>query len=500
MCLLVPPTKGSKGPKNAKSKGSPPAKPAPIPTMPTHSRMPQSKTCASPASSAVRQAESLIDHLKERYPGDHSTWEQYSYDLDLRHLDEHMHAQFGQAKSATENVGKDVKAIQERLDQMEETLKGTDEAAKAAKELGEETKKRRAAKADEQRQMREQAANSELERLRGLVARQDTEKEERKLQQTQKEGLHEADVVKILDERDMRRELDRLRDLQQGAVLRHDKGCLGQVDLVKILDQRDHDREYARLQALESQSPKDVKQNDPIMQEVRFREILEEFQQRKEFERLKAFETEALQHRASNHPKPGDTATTSLAEIERVIEKILESHDLKRRLERSSRNPRAGQRRDTLPSQPDREAETQRTIDQILETLLQHVDQATELLERLLYKTEHDSRSDRHHILTEVLGYVDEYLLPERHGESARSGFYQHHQHLGGTDCRFESEAHSTRRHSHNIRTSPPPLDRQPIPGASGRWQPIRLRPRAVRPTTRFWEPEPRCWHGNPQF
>lgn len=260
MCLLVPPNKGSKGPKGAKSKGGLQAKPAPVPATSTYSRMPQSKLFASPESSAMYQAECLIDYLKERYPGDRSTWEQYSHDLGLRHLDEQIHTQFDQAKTATENVGKGVKSIQERLDQMGETLKGTDEAAKAARELGEEAKKRRAAKADEQRQVREEAAKSELERLKGLVARQQTKNEERKHQQTQKRGVDEADVVKILDERDMRRELERLRGLQGGAIPKHDKDCLGEGDLVKILDQRDHDREHARLQALESQRPKDVKQ------------------------------------------------------------------------------------------------------------------------------------------------------------------------------------------------------------------------------------------------
>ncbi|KAL1878693.1 hypothetical protein Daus18300_001968 [Diaporthe australafricana] len=463
--------------------------------------MPQSKIFASPASSTVYQSECLIDFLKEKYPGDRSTWEQYSHDLGLRYLDEHIQAQFDQAKTATENVGKGVKAIQESLDQVGETLKGTDEAAKAARELGEEAKKRRAAKADEQRQMREEAAKSELERLKGLVARQQTENEERKHQGTQKRGLDEAEVVKILDERDMRRELERLRGLQGGAIPKHDKDCLGEVDLVKILDQRDHDREHARLRALESQRPKDVKQNDEKLQEVRFRKILEENEQRKELERLKAFETEVLQYQASNQPKPGDIQVASLADIEQVIEKILESHDLRRRLGRSPNDLETGQRRESSPPRPNRQAETQRTIDRILETLLQHVDKATELLQRLLYKTEHDSRSDHHRILTEVLGYVDEYLVPGLHGESARSGFCHHqHPHLGGINCRLGCEVPSTRLHSHNIGASPPSRDRQPIPGPSGRWQPVRPRPRAVRPTTRFWEPEPQCWHGNPHF
>ncbi|KAJ0121467.1 hypothetical protein J7T55_008631 [Diaporthe amygdali] len=433
MCLLVPPSKGSKGAKNAKSKGSPQTKPAQVPTVPTYSRMPQPKPCAFTSPSTVLQAEYLVEYLKDRYPGELSTWEQYSHHLDLRQLDEHIHAQFDQARSATEVVNKDVKEIQERLDKMGETLKGTDETAKTARELGEEAKKRRDAKVDEQRQMKEEAAQRELERLKGLVAKQEKENEERKQKQAQKKGLDEADLMKILDERDMRRELERLKTLQEGAVSKHGKDCLGEVDLVKILDQRDHDREHARLQALESKRPKDIKQDDGKLQEVRFREILNENEQRKEFERLKAFEAEALKHNTYGHPRPSDTGTASLADIERVIDKLLESHNLKQRPEGSPETLRTGRERDTSPApRPNHEAETQRTIDQILEILLQrqHIDKATELLERLLYKTEHDSRSDSHWILTEVLGYVDEYLLPEhRHSEHVRPGFYHHHGH-----------------------------------------------------------------------
>lgn len=260
MCLVVPPKKGSKGHTSAKSKSPPQAKPTAVPTMPTYSRIPQSKTCNSTVASPVYQTECLVDFLKERYPGDSSTWEQYSHSLGLRHLDDRVHTQFDQAKSATESVGKGVKAIQERLDQMGETLKGTEEAAKAAKGFGEETKKRRAAKADEQRKTREEAAKSEIERLKGLVAKQEKENEERKNKPAQKKGLEEADVLKLMDERDMRRELERLRGLQEGAAPKHDKNCLGKVDLVKMLDQRDHEREHARLQALEIQRTKDAKQ------------------------------------------------------------------------------------------------------------------------------------------------------------------------------------------------------------------------------------------------
>lgn len=260
MCLVIPPKKGSKGHKSAKSNGPPQAKPTAVPTMPAYSRMPQSKTCISTAASPVCQTECLVEFLKERYPGDSSTWEQYRHSLGLRHLDDRVHTQFDQARSATENVGKGVKAIQERLDQMGETLKGTDEAAKAAKGFGEETKKRRAAKADEQRQTREEAAKSEIERLKGLVAKQEKENEERKNKPAQKKGLEEADVLELMDERDMRRELERLRGLEKGPAPKPDKDCLGKVDLVKILDQRDHEREYARLQALESQRTKDAKQ------------------------------------------------------------------------------------------------------------------------------------------------------------------------------------------------------------------------------------------------
>lgn len=242
-------------------------------------------------------------------------------------------------------------------------------------------------------------------------------------------------------------------------------------------------------------------QDDVKTQEVRFREILEEEnEQRKELERLKAFEAEAVRHGAGSHPKPGGTATVSLAEIEQVIEEILLRHDLARRFEKGHDTRGTGHRREESPAPaPSREAETQRTIDQILETLLQrrHIDKATGLLERLLYKTEHDSRSDRHWILTEVLGYIDEYLLPEqRHGEPARPGNY-HHQ-PSDMDCKFGCEAPSTRSHPHNIRASPPFQDHHTGPDLSGRWQPMRPRPRAVRPNTRPWGPEAQCWHGSP--
>lgn len=257
MCLLVPPNRGSKGHKSAKSKSVPP-KPAAVPTVSSRSRMPQSKACNSPAASPMCEAECLIDYLREKYPAESNTWEQYSHNLALRHLDEHVHTQFDQAKSATDDVGKGVKAIQERLDQMHETLKGTDEAAKAAKTFGEETKKRRSAKEDEQRKLREEAAKRELERLKGLVAKREKEDEERKNKPAQKKGLVEADILKLLDDRDMRRELERLRVLQEAP--KHSKDCLREADLVKILDQRDHEREHARLQALESQIAKDVKQ------------------------------------------------------------------------------------------------------------------------------------------------------------------------------------------------------------------------------------------------
>lgn len=260
MCLVIPPKKGSKGHKNARSKSTPKPKPAIITTIPAYSRMPQSKTCIFPAASPLCQTECLVDFLKEKYPGDSSTWEQYSHSLGLRRLDDHVHAHFDQAKSATEDVGKGVKAIQERLDQMGETLKGTDEAAKSAKDFAEETKKRRGTKMDEQRKAREDAAKRELERLKGLVAKQEKEDEERKNKQPQKKGLDEAGVLRLLDERDMRRELERLRGLQEGVAPKHDKDCLREVDLVKILDQRDHEREHARLQTLESQKATDTKQ------------------------------------------------------------------------------------------------------------------------------------------------------------------------------------------------------------------------------------------------
>lgn len=260
MCLLVPPRKGSKGHKSTKTKSHPEIKPVAVPAIPTHSRMPHSKTCASSVTSPSCHTEHLIDYLREKYPTESTTWEQYSHNLALRHLDEHVHAEFDQAKSATEGVGKGIKQIQERLERMDEILKGTDEAAKSARDFGEETKKRRSAKADEQRKVKEDAAKKELERLKGLVEKQEKESEEQKNKPLPKKGLEEVDVLKLIDERDMRQELERLRGLQKGATPKHSKEYLGEADLVEILDQRDHERERARLQALENQKAEESKQ------------------------------------------------------------------------------------------------------------------------------------------------------------------------------------------------------------------------------------------------
>lgn len=260
MCLLVPPRKGPKAHKSTKTKTTPEVKPVAVPAIATHSRMPQSKTCASSVTPPWCHTEHLIDYLKENYPTESSTWEQYSHSLALRHLDEHVHTQFDQAISATEGVGKGIKQIQERLEKMDGILKGTDEAAKSARDFGEETKRRRSAKADEQGKLKEDTAKKELERLKGLVEKQEKESEERTNKPAPKKGLEEEDVLKLIDERDMRRELERLRGLQQGATPRHSKEHLGEADLVKILDQRDHEREHARLQALENQKAGDAKQ------------------------------------------------------------------------------------------------------------------------------------------------------------------------------------------------------------------------------------------------
>lgn len=195
----------------------------------------------------------------------------------------------------------------------------------------------------------------------------------------------------------------------------------------------------------------------------------------------------------------------SFAEIERVVEDILLRHDLVRRFEEGHDPRGTGQGRETSPAPapaPNREAEAQRTIEQILETLLQrrHIDKATELLQRLLEKKKSDSSSDRHWILTEVLAYIDEYLLPgRRYGESAQPEPYQHH-HLSDVNCRFGCEVPGAQFHPHNIRAPPPSQGRQPGLSPSGRWQPMRPRPRVVRPTTRPWEPEAQFWHGSPHF
>lgn len=241
------------------------------------------------------------------------------------------------------------------------------------------------------------------------------------------------------------------------------------------------------------------------MQKIRFSEVLGENEKRKEFERLKAFEADVLKQAAGGYARPSDTVTPSLAEIERTVEKILEQHDLTRRFEETSRARATRQRQETSPTaEPNRETETQRTIDQILEMLLQrqHVDKAAELLERLLYKTKQDSRSDRHWILTEVLAYMDEYLMPEqRQEEPARSGLYHHYRHhLNDMGLRPGCEASSPYSCPYNLHAPAPSRHGQPSFGPPGRWQPIRPRPRVMRPTTRPWSPETQRWHESPHF
>jgi hypothetical protein len=205
-------------------------------------------------------AEHRIDYLKEEYTSESPTWARCSHNLALRHLGEHVQTQSDRSKSATQDVGKSVKAIQEHLEKINETLKGTEEAARAARDFGEETRKRRSAKADRQREMKEEAAKTELERLKELVAKQEKDNEENKNRLAPKKGLDEADVLKLMDERDVRAELERLRGLQKEAAPKHTNDCLGEAGLVKILDQRDQERKNARLQALESQIANDAKQ------------------------------------------------------------------------------------------------------------------------------------------------------------------------------------------------------------------------------------------------
>lgn len=56
---------------------------------------------------------------------------QYTTQVGLHRLDDALHIHADHNQKATETVGKGVKDIQDRLGKMEETLKGTEEAANA---------------------------------------------------------------------------------------------------------------------------------------------------------------------------------------------------------------------------------------------------------------------------------------------------------------------------------------------------------------------------------
>lgn len=506
MCLLIPPKKSKKTPK---AKDQP--KSVAFPTMPRYSRAP-TRSCCAPASSAPHQADDFIDFLYQNYPDDRATLEKYSTQLGIHRLDDTVHAHSQQNQKATEGVGQGVKDIQERLGRIAETLRGTDEAAKAAAAFGENEKKRQAGKADDKRRMKEEQAHKEVESLRERIEKGGKEEKSR--------GIDEAGVLKLLEERDMRRELERLQSLSvqregeksecflkesqlwdildQREQLRelerlqamHDDGqkhgreYLAEADLLKILDQRDRERDFARLKALHCDKAQAIKQETGLSHEDQFRKVLEESEQRREFERLKALEADVLKRETKPASNMGASAFPSLPDIGQLIEDILERHDRRQHYE-TGRESLSRDRRRQSPSGSKTEA-FQSAIDQILELLLQRqpVDKAVNLLETLLERAEDVGRkpsrreSDRQWILSEVLRYLDTFML-ERQRDQGRHKPQRRNR--SDDTCWHGCAMASTFEHRPRVHACPPPYHSPrsgyPDVGAARRWASDRAGP-----------------------
>lgn len=533
MCLLAPPKKPKKAPKPAKT----PPKPASIPAIPRYSRMPP-RPCCAPVFPRVHQVDDLVSFLHQHYPDDRAVLEQYSAQLDLHRLDDVVHTHAEQNQKATETVGAGVKDIQDRLGKMEETQKGTEEAAKAVRGICEDEKERRAGKIEARREQREDAAAREIERLEGLVDKGKKEGETK--------GLDQSAVLKLLEDRDMRLELQRWKTLwaeqqtenkkepAEGVITepklrkildereqlkesRHlraqddkpHKDCLEHMDLFEILDQRDHEREFTRLRELETAEPSSTKQEKESSEDDRLRKILEVHEQHRELERLRVFEADTLKREAKDSSKPDSGPPASFQDVEQLVEDILDKRD--RKHDRGGRE-RANQSRSGVEN-------CHSAIDEILALLLhrQPVNDAASMLENLLHRAEGaDLRdpqgSDRQWILTEALRYLDIYLLScqretDRY-ENADASYHQSHHARGGT-CGYCScgtihpplpptfHPHlPPHGRTHEASTAPPSYrspgrPSHPDGAKARRWSPSRVRVHEPKPTPGYWERAP---------
>lgn len=455
MCLLIPPK-----PKKAnKPKALP--KPAPMPPIPRYSRMPARPCCAPSSLAPYRTDEEYIDYLQQQCPDNQSELHQYTTQLGLHRIDDNIHGHADKNYQATETVGKGVKNIQERLEKMEESLRVTGEAADAIWDFCDDENYRIREKDEAKRQEKEDATKREIERLKALL-------EEKKIvQDGEKKGLGEAEVLKLLAERDMRLELDRLRLKEHGTTEKTRDDLFSEAQLQNILDQRQQAKELQRLQAQQRGAPKfwldtpdlvdflenrdddkhreadlarphksatkkPSKHEESETQEQVFRRMLDDHEQRRELERLRTFEAEALkQRKAKDQENLTAAALPRLAEVERHIEDILEKHDRQRHQERSRETLRG--RRHSSPRALDEDLH-QTAIDEILSLLLRQrsAGRAADVLDTILRRpanaahVRHDAReSDRQWILTEVLRYLDTSPV-DRVRDSDRSEPYAH--------------------------------------------------------------------------
>lgn len=312
MCLLIPP----KPKKATKAKES--SKPAPMPPIPRYSRMPTRPGCA-PSSPTLHQTNDYVDYLQQQYPDDQNALHQYTTQQGLHRIDDTLHAHVDKNHKATETVGKDVKNIQERLEKMEDSLRVTGDAADAIWDFCDDEKNRAWEMSEARRKEKEDETKKEIVRLKALVEEKNKPREE------EKKSLGEAEVLKLLTERETQMELERLRLKEHGTTQRRGDSFISEAqlqkildqreqakelqhlqaqqqtapktwletpDLVKILDNRDREREFARLRKMATEKP--VKQEESENQEQTFRRILDDHEQRRELDRLRTFEAEAL--------------------------------------------------------------------------------------------------------------------------------------------------------------------------------------------------------------
>lgn len=461
MCLLIPP-KPRRVPKVKEQ-----SRKAPMRPLPRYSHIP-ARACCAPASSTMHHADDFVDYLQQQYPDEYGVSHQYTTQIGLYRLDDTLHAHADQNQKATETVGEGVKDIQDRLNKMEETLKDTEEAASATWDFCNDDRRRRDQKLEDKAKHKDEALKMELERLKGCMEKDNQENEK------EKRGLGEAEVRKLLEEREMELELEALRQrekakdqkldsfvseaqlqqildqreqtkelqsLQAQQKARPEDAWLERLDLVKILDQRERERELFRLQKLENDPSKhDIKQEKQIRQEQMFRRILEDHEQRRDIERLRSAEAEAFKHKPS---KPDERAPADPLEFERLVEGILARHFRNQNRERS------------------RGKRVQSAIDEILSLLLQRqsVDHAADVLEDLIRQTKSttsrpdNQESDRQWILAEVQRYLD--TLP-MDGSREHDNHKPHLQYHSDGTCRYGCGTTHSSVHSHAYKSPPP--------------------------------------------